>query len=152
MNLQDGKPSPHTIRFTPEGKAVWTAHYNAHCREMNHENFSPLLRGTWGKYREYAGRFCLILALLHHAADPTADPDTLPSVGPDVTHDAWRLVSYFKSHPLRVRAYLQRKGVGNIPEGARLILNWIKNHRDQNSFTERSCPNLPFRSLRPGHH
>ena len=27
-----------------------------------------------GKLREYAGRLTLILTLMHHAADPTADP------------------------------------------------------------------------------
>ena len=74
LDFKDGRSVPHVAYFTPEGKARWVERYNAHSAEMNAPDFPPYLRGPWGKLREYAGRLTLILTLMHHAADPTADP------------------------------------------------------------------------------
>ena len=62
---------------------------NAHVDEMNDPAFDPLLRGAWRKFREYAGRFILVLACLDHAADLTVDADLLPRV--EVRHVESRL-------------------------------------------------------------
>ncbi len=93
LDVKDGRPVPHVASFTPEGEARWMERYNAHSAEMNAMDFPPSLRGPWGKLREYAGRLTLILTLMHHAADPTADPLMVPSVGPRRVDDAWRLVA-----------------------------------------------------------
>ena len=109
---------PHVAYFTPEGKARWEERYNAHSAEMNAADFPPFLRGPWGKFREYAGRLTLILTLMHHAADPTADPLIVPDVGPRRVDDAWRLIAYFKSHARRVQAVIAcGPGTGEIPSG-----------------------------------
>ena len=83
-----------------------------------------------------AGRFCLILAMLRHAATaPSRLP--LPSIDPDIARDAWRLVEFHKSHHGRVRAALEGRGILGAPEGARLVLNWINNHKDEIIFSNR---------------
>ena len=124
LTLSEGRPCPHVVRLTPAGRAAWVSLYNAHAREMNADDFPPSLRGAWGKFREYAGRLILILALLLYAADPTQDSEPIPEIGPRHVADAWRLVAYFKSHVLRVRAAMRRDG--GLGEDAGLILRWIR--------------------------
>ena len=124
MRIHEGKPAPVVAHLNPAGKAAWKAGYNAHVREVNADDFPTSLRGPWGKFREYAGRLALILALLRHAADPTADPVEVPDVGGRDVADAWRLVVCFKGHTLRVaEAMRRREGLG---EDARGILRWVK--------------------------
>jgi hypothetical protein len=137
MDVDDGRCCPRVIYFTPDRKREFDRCDDEHVDEVNSPDFPDSLRGSWSKLEEYAGRLCLILTLLHHAADPTADPDVLPSVTPSEARDAWRLITYFKSHHKRVRAYLQSKGLGGAPDGARLILNWIRNHSDQDTLSAR---------------
>ena len=86
---------------------------------------------------DYAGRFALVLALLWHASDPDADPHAVPQISAEVARNAWRLVDHYKANHLRVRAYLQGKGLAGAPEGSRLILNYLKNHPHEEEFTER---------------
>src|SRR5262249_26955477 len=113
LDVKDGRSVPHVASFTPEGKARWELRYNAHSAEMNAEDFPPFLRGPWGKFREYAGRLPPILALIHHAAAPTADPLIVPQVGPRPVEDAWRLIGYFKGHARRIHAAIaQGPGTG----------------------------------------
>ncbi len=93
---------------------------------MNADGFPPKLRGPWGKFREYAGRLALILALLEHASDPTADPLAVPEVGPDTVASAWLLISYFKSHARRVHeAIAQGPGIGG-GHVVQAIVGWIR--------------------------
>jgi len=126
MNAKEGRAVPHVARFTPEGKAAWQERYDAHAAEMNEPGFDPALRGPWGKLREYAGRLTLILACLHHAADPTADPTGTPAVGPDIVVNAWRLVAYFKSHATRVHATIARgPGIGGGPV-VKAVVDWLR--------------------------
>lgn len=55
----------------------------------------------------------------------------------NITADgAWRLTDYFKGEHRRVVAALETHSA-TMPEGARLHLNWIKNHPDATTFTER---------------
>jgi hypothetical protein len=134
LNLKEGRPVPHVAHFTPEGKACWQGYFNAHVAEMNRDDFPPTLRGPWGKFRDYAGRLCLVLALMDHAADPDADPVAVPNVGPKSVRDGWRLVAYFKSHARRVQAAIgSRAGIGGGPVVA-AIVEWIRAGR-RLSFT-----------------
>lgn len=136
MAAKDGKDVPNVVFFTPEGKAIWEAEYDAHATEMNASEFPPTLRGAWGKLREQAGRLALILTLLDHAADPTADPFAVPSAGPRIVANAWRLVAYFKAHTRRVHAAIsQGRGIG----GGRVvqaIVEWLRSGQ-RLSFSER---------------
>jgi len=136
LNVKEGRLVPHVASFTPAGKARWEALYNAHKDEMNADDFPPALRGPWGKFREYAGRLTLILALLHHAADPTADPQIVPKVGPRDVENAWKLISYFKSHARRVRVAIScGRGIGG-GYVVKAIVEWIRSGSRQ-SFSER---------------
>jgi hypothetical protein len=136
MDTSEGRSRPHVVYFSNPGKSEFDRLHDRHVDEVNAADFPDALRGPWSKLEEYAGRLCLILSLLRHAADPTADTEALPLVGPDVARDAWRLVGYFKSHHRRVRAYLEGRGLGGAPEGARLALRWIRNHPDTRAFPE----------------
>jgi hypothetical protein len=135
LDFKEGRSVPHVAFFSTDGKRRWEEQYNAHVAEMNAEDFPPALRGPWGKFREYAGRLTLNLTLMHHAADPTADPLMVPDVGPRRVDDAWRVVGYFKSHARRIHPCLAfRPGVGGgrVPDA---IVAWIRTgHRL--SFTE----------------
>jgi hypothetical protein len=136
MSAKDGAMVPQVARFSPEGKAAWRERFDAHAAEMNAPDFPPALRGPWGKLREYAGRLALILACMEHAADPTADPEAVPVVGPRTVVNAWRLVAYFKSHTRRVHAAVALgPGVGGGPV-VRAIVAWIRDGR-RLSFSER---------------
>jgi hypothetical protein len=135
LDQQERRPCPHVISFSAQGKAEFDRLNDEQTDEVNAAEFPDWLRGPWSKLEEYAGRFCLILVMLRHAADPDAGLQPLPTVGPAVAHDAWRLVAYFKRQHRRVRAYLQGKGLGGAPEGAKLILNWIGNHPERDSFS-----------------
>lgn len=136
LNVKDGRAVPHVAHFSPDGKAGWSDHYNAHAAEMNASDFPPSLRGPWGKFREYAGRLSLILALMDHAAGPTADPGAVPNVEGRHVRDAWTLVDYFKSHAKRVHAAIaQGRGIGGGPV-VEAIVGWFREgHRS--SFSER---------------
>lgn len=136
MADDNGRACPHVIYFTNPAKAEFNHGYDSHVDELNAPEFPDWLHGPWAKLEDYAGRFCLILTLLKHAADPTSDPECLPMAGVEEAHNAWRLVSYYKAHHLRVRAALQGKGLGGAPDGARLILKWLKGHPDREHFSE----------------
>jgi hypothetical protein len=129
-------PRPHVVYPTNAGKAEFDRRHDRHVDEVNAPDFPDHLRGPWSKLEEYAGRLWLVLTLLRHAADPTADRSALPMAGATEAADAWRLVDYFKAHHRRVRAYLEGKGLGGAPEGVRLILRWLRNHPDVEVFPE----------------
>ena len=126
LAVKDGLSVPHVATFTTEGEARWIERYNIHSAEMNATEFPPHLRGPWGKLREYAGRLALILTLMHHAADPTADPLSVPRVGPRRVDDAWRLVGYFKSHARRVHAAIASGPVNGASQAVKSIVHWIR--------------------------
>lgn len=136
MAMRDDRMVPHVARFTVEGRAAWQARFDAHAEEMNSTGFDPALRGPWGKFRDYAGRFALILAFLDYAADPTANPEAIPNVDARSVANAWRLVAYFKSHARRVHAAVALgSGVGG-GRVVRAIVDWIKEGQ-RLTFTER---------------
>jgi hypothetical protein len=136
LNVKEGRSVPHVAFFDPEGEKCWQEHYNAHAAEMNAADFDPALRGPWGKFREYAGRLALILALMDHAADPTADGLAVPYVGPRAVRNAWQLVAYFKSHARRVYAVIARgSGIGG-GKVVSAIVAWLR-AGERLSFSER---------------
>jgi hypothetical protein len=135
LDIKDGKYVPHAMFFSPAGKAQWEKRFNAHADEMNDEAFPPSLRGAWGKLREYAGRLTLVLTLMYHAADPTADPLDVPSVGPRQVDDAWKLIDYFKNHTRRVYAVISRGPVTGEARAAKAIVDWVRSGR-LSVFTE----------------
>jgi hypothetical protein len=126
LDVKAGQLVPHVVLFTSNGQARWEELYNAHVAEMNVAEFPPSLRGPWGKLREYAGRLALILTLMHHAADPMADPLATPKVGPDRVDDAWRLIDYFKSHARRVHAAIAQGPETGEMRAVKAILQWIQ--------------------------
>ena len=135
MDFKDGRSVPHVAYLSPKGEARWVEHYNAHCAEMNAPDFPPYLRGPWGKLREYAGRLTLILTLLHHAADPTADPSVVPKVGPRRVDEAWRLIGYFKSQTRRIHVAISFGPSDGATRAVKAILDWIRDGR-RATFTE----------------
>ncbi len=136
LTHKDGRSVPNVAHFTPEGKARWEARYDAHIDAMNAPEFDQSMRGTYGKFREYAGRLALILACLDHAADPLADPLAVPKVGPRQVENAWRLIGYFESHAKRVHHAIAQGPDGT--GGGRImtaIVDWLRSgHRL--TFTE----------------
>ena len=136
MDKVDAQAIPYVVQFTDEGKVEYDRLYDLHVDELNSADFPISLRGPWSKLEEYAGRFCLILALMHGGADQASDSPDRIEVGPSIVRGAWRLVEYFKSQHRRVRAALEGKGVIGVPDGARLILNWINNHPEVESFPQ----------------
>ncbi len=130
LNVVEGRSVPHVARLEGEALSCWNHHYNLHAVEMNSADFSPNLRGPWGKIGEYAGRFVLVLACLDHASDPTADPTEAPQVSPQTVIDAWALVSYFKSHLIRVHAAMGGKAA-NVGGDVQALLGWIKRGRKE---------------------
>ncbi len=129
LDVKDGRTVPHTMFFTPEGKARWEERYNAHVAEMNAEDFPPSLRGPWGKLREYAGRLTRDVALMHHAADPTADPVMVPEVTPRRVDEAWKLIAYFKSHARRIHAIIACGPDTGETRAVKAIVDWIRSGR-----------------------
>ena len=125
MNDKEGRSVPHVAFLTPEGETAWIAGYNAHSAEMNAPDFPPSLKGPWGKFREYAGRLALVLACVHHAADPALDPADSPWVGPQIVRDAWRLVDYFKAHARRIHGVIDL-GPGAGGDAYRAIVQWVR--------------------------
>jgi hypothetical protein len=102
---------------------------------MNAPDFPPYLRGPWGKLREYAGRVTLVLALMHHAADPTADPLIVPQVGPRRVEEAWRFIAYQKSHIRRVHAVIASGPTTGSSRVVKALIDWVRDGQRQ-SFTE----------------
>jgi hypothetical protein len=123
MDVKDYRPVPHVVRFTAAAKRKWRELFATHVEEMNDPAFPPYLRRTWGKFRGYAGRLVLILTLMWHAADPTADSYVLPEVQERIVDAAFALLRYFKSHARRVRSTITR---GLFSPDARSIVEWIK--------------------------
>jgi Protein of unknown function (DUF3987) len=139
-DLQAGRPE--IIRFGPEGKATFDEGYDRHVEEMNSAGFPQNLRGHWARLETYAGRFWLILTVLHHlnASLEGAESETTPVASSEAAIGAWRLVSFFKSHARRVLCALHDETVrSGPPRGARLVLGWIANHPDRET--------LPFSDL-----
>jgi hypothetical protein len=134
---QDGRLCPHVVYFSDAGRIEFDRLYDDHVDQVNAVDFPDFLRGPWAKLEDYAGRLVLVLVLIWHASDPTADPASLPAVEPLIVRQAWRLVDYFKAHHRRVRAALEGHGSGGAPEGARLVLNWIRNHPEEDTVSER---------------
>jgi hypothetical protein len=129
----DGKSHPHLLEFDEGGRREFFASYDRHVDEFNDQSFPHYLRGPWSKLEIYAGRLALILHALHAA---NSRGDTIRPVPLFVAGNAWKLVDYFKSEHKRVLASLN-ECAGFVPEGARLHLNWIKNHPGSAQFTER---------------
>jgi hypothetical protein len=126
LDVKNGQPVPHVAYLTVKGKARWEERYNEHSAEMNAVDFPPFLRGPWGKLREYAGRLTLILTLMHHAADPLADPLAVPQVGGNRVDAAWKLIDYFKSHARRIHAAIAcGPGTGET-RAAKAIIEWVQ--------------------------
>lgn len=137
MTEHEGHLAPHVLSFSGPGRVAFDEAFDHHVEEVNGSDFPEELLGPWSKLEEYAGRFCLILASLHHAASEVNPTGDIPLVDPAIVSSAWRLVDYFKSHHRKVRAYLQGGNVGGMPEGARLIVNWIRANPDAETFHQR---------------
>jgi hypothetical protein len=128
-----GRECPRLLIFDEAGRGEFFDRYDKHVEQFNDPSFPHSLRGAWSKLETYAGRFALVLHCLHWA--DSGDPDFKPI--PDRIADyAWQVTDYFKGEHKRVIAALESQGLA-MPEGARLHLNWIKNHPDATSFTER---------------
>ena len=67
-----------------------------------------------------------MLALLDHAADPTADAVAVPEVSERHIENAWRLVAYFKSHARRVYAVVNLGTATHEAVAAKAIVSWLR--------------------------
>jgi Protein of unknown function (DUF3987) len=137
-DFQGGRPE--IIRFGPEGKAAFDEGYDRHVEEVNSSGFPQDLRGHWARLETYAGRFWLILTVLHDLAAIVggAEPETTPTASPEAAIGAWQLVSFFKSHARRVLSAMRDESVrSGPPRGARLVLGWIANHSDRETLSFR---------------
>jgi hypothetical protein len=138
-STEPGKPAhPHVFRFADDAKDVWIQWYNAHVDEVNDPAYDPGDLAPEGKLCDFAGRLALVLQMMRLACDPLpGDRPWTPVVSKWAVAGAVKLWSYFRSHHRRVRAYLAGTGLGNAPQGARLVLNWVRNHPDKARFSER---------------
>jgi len=127
---------PHVARLTPEARKARKRLRAAHAREMNDPGFNPSLEAAWGKLSAYADRLALVLGLMEHASDPTANPLTVPDVAERHIENAWRLAAYFKSHARRVRAGSDPTGAGPHAAEVGAIVEWLRDGR-RTAFTER---------------
>lgn len=131
----EGRPVPHVAFMTSAAESAWKRLTNAHVDEMNAPGFPESRRGLWGKFREYAGRFALILSMLRHASDPAANPLAVPDVDEQAIVDAWSLVAYFKSHALRVRALMNHGPATTDETMAKAIIEWVRSE-GRSAFSE----------------
>jgi hypothetical protein len=124
-----GVPAPSVVRFSPEARAEWVAQCQAHYAEQDANDFPDSLEGPWGKLEAYAARLALLLHLMHLAADPASSPSApLPDLPRRAVVDAFRLISYFKSHARRVYASMGRKSRlgGDV---VRALVRWMVRNR-----------------------
>jgi hypothetical protein len=121
-----GCTHPRTIVFTKAARALYHEFADRQIDETADPDFDDELLGTWSKLEVYFGRFCLVLTLLHAAADPTAGDQAWPDCSAAVVSHAWQLVSCFKSHARRLLGRVQAEGAGGMPHGAQLVLNWLR--------------------------
>jgi hypothetical protein len=129
-----GKPHPHVVEFSPEGKAQWIEWYDAHVDEVNAPAYDMEELGVDGKLCDFAGRQVLILHLLHLACGATQDPAVpIPPVPRTRVEGAVRLWSYFRASGRRARWYMTG---GMTDPDARAILHWIRRN-DRTEFSER---------------
>jgi hypothetical protein len=131
---KEDRPHPHMIDLANDGRNEFASRYDAHVDEWNHPSFPSWLRGPWAKLETYAGRFALILHTMHQVVSRAND---WSDVGVPTVDGAWKLVDYFKGEHRRILAVLQQRGESGLPDGARLILNWIRNHSGTKQFSER---------------
>jgi hypothetical protein len=117
--IRDNHPRPFFVRFDPDGKALYSEWYNAHCAEAEGEDFPRHLEGFWAKMRAYTARLALILDRLARAYSP--DPPDCQDITPAAVHGAVQLAHYFKGHCRRVRGL-----IGNDNPDARAILRWAR--------------------------
>ncbi len=136
LAVKEARSVPHVATMTLRAKAVWAAKHDGHAAEMNDPSFPPSLHGPWGKLREYAGRLALVLALLDHGADPSADAVAVPDVDERHVTNAWRLVTYFKSHARRVYAVVHLGVAGPEAVAVKAIVGWLRDG-SHTTFTER---------------
>jgi len=134
LRAHERGPVPHVIRLSAAARSTFESRHDEHVDEVNDPGFPDSLRGPWSKLEAYAGRFTLILARLW---DSTGERAPSPEVDQARVRGAWELASYFKDHGRRVRAHLEGRGLGGLPDEAKLILNWVKNHPDATAVTDR---------------
>ncbi len=136
MRDQDGKLCPRVVYMADDAKREWAEWCRAHYKEQEADGFSDDLEGPWGKLEAYAARLALILHLLELAADPTGkNPDDPPDLHRRTITDAARLITYFKSHCLRVQAAMGDR-CDDGGDDVRALLRWIvRNNLD--SFSTR---------------
>ncbi|WP_337177679.1 DUF3987 domain-containing protein [Paludisphaera sp.] len=134
MNFKDGRDVPHVAFFSSSGEEAWERLHNAHVAEVMSPGFQPSMVGPWAKFKEYAGRLALVLALLEHAADPAADPMVVPDVDERHVESAWKLVGYFKGNARRVFAALARGSVKSEGRAMQAVKAWIRS-KPRTTFT-----------------
>ncbi|AMV38782.1 DUF3987 domain-containing protein [Planctomyces sp. SH-PL62] len=127
---------PHVAVLTPDARKARKRLRTTHAREMNHPGFNPSLEAAWGKLSAYADRLALVLGLMEHASDPTADPLAVPDIAERHVENAWRLTAYFKSHARRVRSGSDPTGAGPHAAEVNAIIEWLRDGR-RTTFTER---------------
>jgi hypothetical protein len=57
------------LRPEAEGKHAFDEAHNRHAQDLNRGRFDDTYRGPWARLETYAGRFWLVLTMLHHVAE-----------------------------------------------------------------------------------
>jgi hypothetical protein len=130
-----GYLKPHVIKLG-EGESTFIERYNRHVGEMNARDFDQSLRGPWGKFRESAAKFALVLGCLRIACIPcdvvyTKRFHSLLDI--DISH-GWDLVDYFKPHFRKTKARIEGDaGAGG--DDVKVLLDWFRSDR-KTEFSE----------------
>jgi len=135
LYIRSSADEPQTlVRWQDENaRDTWVRCYNAHVAEMNAIDFRDSLRGSWGKFCEYAARFYLILARLWRESNTDIPRDM--SIDSLTIVRAWDLVDYFKAGYLRAKRAIEGIGSGG-GEDVNAILRWIISE-SKSRFSER---------------
>jgi hypothetical protein len=143
---------PELLHYDEAGRAVFDEGHRRHIEQMNHAEFPHRLRGSWTRLETYAGRFWLILTVLHHVAGgqwvdggddkwqmandrgQMAGMQAAPVASSETARGAWRLVEYFKAHTRRVLSARPSPSERcKLPPrtAAGIVMRWMRNHPDR---------------------
>jgi hypothetical protein len=132
----DGSPRPHYLGFERDAAEAFSRWADRYAAEAEDLLFPEAWRAPHATLGAYAGRLALVLHLMDLAASGRSGQVRPPEVGVSAVEGAWSLVRYFAAQALRVRDRLANERSDLMPEGARMILNWIRRHPGERHVRE----------------
>lgn len=134
-STDSGQEFPHVLYLEGDAEVAWVAMYDCLVSEMNSPEFDQNMRACYGKAREYAARFALILCLLDHAAS-NADPASLPKLEPRHIAAGFAVAKYFLS--MTARVFREMSGGTNTggPDVLALVKWIVRTERSEFSLVD----------------